>query len=65
VFGNVAQICAPLWTSEIPFVPPETARLRRPTAEKGQDPPLASTMDDPDAVETGAEPISADLRHYR
>ena len=22
-------------------------------------------MDDPDAVEAGAEPISADLRHYR
>jgi len=32
---------------------------------KGQDPPLSSTMDDPDAVETRAEPISADLRHYR
>jgi len=38
---------------------------RRWTAGVGQDPPLASTMDDPDAVETGAEPISADLRHYR
>src|SRR6476659_8518543 len=35
------------------------------TAGMGQDPPLSSTMDDPDAVETGAEPISADLRHYR
>ena len=34
-------------------------------AAKGHEPPLSSTMDDPDAVETGAEPISADLRHYR
>src|ERR1700751_4889870 len=64
---------APKWTVAILTLmrnqsPPTTRHgiSKHPkTAALGQDPPLSSTMDDPDAVETGAEPISADLRHYR